>query len=92
MVPTIGGPTAAARGVRTEFDPPEEGAPFSVEGAVPLHTPAGSLLHHAVVHFSHANTSDASRYAYSIHVVDVTAEWPADNWLQREASGFPALF
>ena len=83
----------AADGKRTEFEPPEE-APLSVEGAVPLLTPAGSLvlLHHAVVHFSHANTSDASRYAYSIHVVDGTAAWPKDNWLQREASKFPALF
>ena len=83
-----------ADGKRTEFEPPQEEAPFSVEGALPLLTPAGSLvlLHHAVVHFSHANTSDMSRYAYSIHVVDGAAEWAADNWLQREASPFPRLF
>lgn len=83
-----------ADGKHTEFEPAEE-APFPLEGAVPLLTPAGSLvlLHHAVVHFSHANTSDISRYAYSIHVVDGTAEWAADNWLQREGGGaFPRLF
>jgi phytanoyl-CoA hydroxylase len=82
-----------ADGARTEFEPAEE-QPLCVEGAVPLRTPAGSLvlLHHAVVHFSHANMSDASRYAYSIHVVDGTAEWSADNWLQREATPFPRLF
>jgi phytanoyl-CoA hydroxylase len=81
-----------ADGLATEFEPREE-APLSVEGAVPLLTPAGSLviLHNAVVHFSHANTSEISRYAYSIHVVDDTAEWPADNWLQRPTP-FPKLF
>ena len=83
-----------ADGAATEFEPAEE-MPFDVEGAVPLLTPAGSLvlLHHAVVHFSHANTSEQSRYAYSIHVVDGTAEWVKDNWLQRESgTPFPALF
>jgi phytanoyl-CoA hydroxylase len=82
-----------AAGDGTEFEPPEEES-FDVEGAVPLLTPAGSLvlLHHALVHFSHANTSELSRYAYSIHVVDGTAEWPRDNWLQRSHGSFPALF
>ena len=83
-----------ADGKGTEFEPAEEGAPFDVGGAVPLLTPAGSLvlLHHALVHFSHANTSPLSRYAYSIHVVDADAAWPEDNWLQRESgTPFPAV-
>jgi phytanoyl-CoA hydroxylase len=82
-----------AAGGGTEFAPSAEGAPLPTEGAVPLLTPRGSLvlLHHALVHFSHANTSAASRYAYSIHVVEGGAEWPRDNWLQRDTP-FPALF
>lgn len=80
-----------AAGDGTEFEP-REPAPFDVGGAVPLETRAGSLvlLHHNVVHFSHANTSDRSRWAYSIHVVEKGAEWPRDNWLQRETP-FPEL-
>jgi phytanoyl-CoA hydroxylase len=76
----------------TEFEPKDEAAPFDLTGAVPLETPAGSLvlLHHNVVHYSEANTSDASRFAYSIHVVEGGAEWPRDNWLQRDTP-FPAL-
>ena len=84
---------AAAGG--TEFEPAQEGAPLPTAGAVPLLTPRGSLvlLHHALVHFSHANTSAASRFAYSIHVVEGEpgATWEAGNWLQR-ATPFPALF
>jgi phytanoyl-CoA hydroxylase len=76
----------------TVFDPVEDPG-LSVEGAVPLVIPKGSLvlIHSSVVHFSHANTSPLSRYAYSIHVVDGTAEWPKDNWLQRDTP-FPALY
>lgn len=85
----------SAAGTGTEFEPQEEGAPLPTAGAVPLLTGAGSLvlLHHAVVHFSNANTSEISRYAYSIHVVEGSAGtvWSPENWLQR-ATPFPALF
>ena len=74
---------------------PAEATPFSLEGAVPLVIPAGSLvlLHASLVHYSHANTSSVSRAAYSIHMVEGAAGWeyPASNWLQRE-SPFPALY
>jgi phytanoyl-CoA hydroxylase len=84
-----------AAGTGTEFDPPEA-VPFDVAGAVPLETPAGCLvlLHAAVVHFSEANTSPASRHAYSIHVVEggKGVVYPADNWLQRDDGAFPALY
>ena len=75
------------------FDPPEPEA-FDMTGGVPLLTPAGSLvlLHHALVHWSNVNDSPHSRFAYSIHVVDGQAEWPADNWLQRaDGKPFPPL-
>jgi phytanoyl-CoA hydroxylase len=82
----------------TEFTPREEGAPFDLSGAVPLEIAAGSLvlLHAALVHFSEANSSDAGRHAYSIHVVEGAAgtTYLSDNWLQRPGgpSAFPALY
>lgn len=82
-----------ADGSATEFDPADPStAGLEIDGAIPLIIPAGSLviIHHNVVHFSNANTSERSRFAYSIHVVDSSAEWPKDNWLQR-STPFPAL-
>lgn len=45
------------------------------------------LLHHSLVHYSKANTSEKSRHAYSIHVVEGKEgfRYPPDNWLQRPA-------
>lgn len=77
----------------TEFDPPMEGAPFNLTGAVPLEIAAGSLvlLHSSVVHFSEANVSSVSRFAFSIHVVEGNFIWLKDNWLQR-STPFPVLY
>jgi phytanoyl-CoA hydroxylase len=54
---------------------------------VPLEAPAGSLvlLHGLLPHRSGANRSDRSRHAYSVHLIDEGARYPADNWLQRPA-------
>jgi ectoine hydroxylase-related dioxygenase (phytanoyl-CoA dioxygenase family) len=52
----------------------------------PLEVKAGTMivLHGSNVHGSNANTSDISRHAYSMHVVEGDgAEWLPDNWLQR---------
>lgn len=83
-------------GSGTVFEPEQE-VTFDLTGAVPLEIPAGALvlLHSAVVHFSHANTSDKSRHAYSIHVIEggKGVVYPADNWLQRSDGGpFPAVY
>jgi phytanoyl-CoA hydroxylase len=58
---------------------------------VPLVAPKGTLvvLHGLLPHLSGANTSDRSRHAYTVHVIDRRATYPADNWLQRDPS-FPA--
>ncbi|CAM9642201.1 unnamed protein product [Ectocarpus fasciculatus] len=76
----------SSTGEGCEFEPPEAEA-FDVEGAVPLEVKAGTLilLHHSVVHYSEANTSEKSRHAYSIHVVEGKDgfRYPEDNWLQR---------
>ncbi len=58
---------------------------IEIAGAVPLEAPAGTLvvLHGLLPHFSGANRSDRKRDAYSIHVIDGTAQYPHNNWLQR---------
>jgi len=34
-------------------------------------------------HMSNHNTSDKSRHAYTLHVIDQNCHYPSDNWLQR---------
>jgi phytanoyl-CoA hydroxylase len=60
---------------------------IGVDGAVPLEVPAGTLivLHGLLPHFSGPNRSAKSRHAYSLHVIDASAQYPAENWLQRPA-------
>ena len=41
------------------------------------------LLHGRIPHRSSANISDRSRHAYALHVIDGSAHYPAENWLQR---------
>jgi phytanoyl-CoA hydroxylase len=61
------------------------------EGYVPLEVPKGTLvlLHGKLPHKSSANRSDHTREAYTLHIVEGEAAYPADNWLQRRAD-FPA--
>lgn len=78
----------------TEFDPPKH--ELSVEGAVPLEMPSGSVvvIHGDLVHLSHPNTSEKSRHAYSIHIIETGkgVQYPAHNWLQRsDSKPFPVL-
>jgi phytanoyl-CoA hydroxylase len=60
-------------------------SPYPEEGLVPLEAEAGTLiiLDGALPHRSGPNRSDRSRHAYTVHVIDRAAEYPADNWLQR---------
>lgn len=57
------------------------------DGWVPLEAKAGTvvLLHGLLPHRSSPNTSERSRAAYSVHLVEAAARYPADNWLQRPA-------
>jgi phytanoyl-CoA hydroxylase len=61
--------------------------PWPSEGYVPLEVKKGTLvvLHGLLPHLSCANTSNLSRHAYTLHVVDGTAHYPSDNWLQRRS-------
>lgn len=66
-----------------------DSTPYSREGEVPLAAKAGTMivLHGSLPHRSGPNRSDASRHAYTLHIIDGTAHYPDDNWLQRD----PAL-
>ncbi|MEM7047104.1 MAG: phytanoyl-CoA dioxygenase family protein [Pseudomonadota bacterium] len=65
--------------------------PYPESGFIPVEVPQGSLvvLHGLLPHRSAPNTSDRSRQAYTLHVIDGACVYPADNWLHRPA-GFPA--
>ena len=54
-------------------------------GYVPLEAKKGTLvlLDGLSPHWSAANRSALSRVAYSLHVIDGIAHYPADNWLRR---------
>jgi phytanoyl-CoA hydroxylase len=76
----------APNGVGTVFvELDDEPLPTPPDGLVPLEAPAGTLvvLHGLLPHWSGANRSGTSRHAYSLHVIDGTATYPASNWLQR---------
>ncbi len=67
--------------VMEQLDP----TPFPTDDGVPVEAEKGTLvvLHGLLPHWSAPNTSDASRHAYTLHVIDGSADYPADNWLQR---------
>jgi len=58
---------------------------YTLDDFIPVPVQAGDmvLLNGALVHMSYPNTSSSSRHAYSLHVVDGSQTWSADNWLQR---------
>ncbi|MCU1499739.1 MAG: Phytanoyl-CoA dioxygenase domain containing 1 [Acidimicrobiales bacterium] len=62
---------------------PEPGGPE----LVPLEAAKGTLvlLHGLLPHWSDVNRSERSRHAYTVHVIDGDADYPAENWLQRRA-------
>jgi phytanoyl-CoA hydroxylase len=76
-----------ADGTATEMEVLDP-TPFPTEGLVPLEAPRGTLilLDGLLPHLSGPNHSDKPRHAYTLHVIDGTAEYPADNWLQRDPS------
>jgi phytanoyl-CoA hydroxylase len=71
-----------------ELDP----TPWPVDGYIPLEAKKGTLilLHALLPHLSGPNSSDQSRHAYTVHIVEGTADYPKENWLQRSAER-PAL-
>lgn len=66
----------------TEIHDPE---PWPEHLKEPAEASAGTLVifDGRAPHMSGPNLSDKSRHAYTLHVIDRTCHWPADNWLQR---------
>ncbi|MEO5842475.1 MAG: phytanoyl-CoA dioxygenase family protein [Acidimicrobiales bacterium] len=62
--------------------------PYPRDGEVALEAKAGTMivLHGSLPHRSGPNHSDKSRHAYTMHIVDGAADYPDDNWLQRDPS------
>ncbi|GAA5834433.1 hypothetical protein JCM11251_007990 [Rhodosporidiobolus azoricus] len=51
------------------------------------------LIHGAVIHRSERNLSDKSRFIYTFHCIESSAEWDELNWLQpTQDMPFPPLF
>jgi phytanoyl-CoA hydroxylase len=63
-------------------------SPWPVDDLVPLEAEKGTVvvLHGTLPHWSAPNTSDVSRHAYTLHLIDGLADYPADNWLRRGLS------
>ena len=57
------------------------------ERLVPLEVEKGTLivLHPLLPHLSRENRSRRSRHAYTLHIVDASADYSKENWLQRSA-------
>ena len=71
----------------TRFDQLDD-TPFPAPGGpelVPLEAAKGTLvlLHGLLPHWSDVNRSERSRHAYTVHVIDGAADYPAENWLRR---------
>lgn len=75
-----------AEGGGTRFEVLDS-SPWPEEKLQPLEVKKGTLivLHGLLPHLSRENTSPRSRHAYTLHVIDATSRYPADNWLQRSA-------
>lgn len=60
-------------------------APWPQDNLLPLEVSKGSMviLNGMLPHLSLANRSPKSRHAYTLHIIEGTCEYPAENWLQR---------
>lgn len=58
---------------------------FPTENKIPLEASKGTLvvLDGLLPHWSSANLSESSRHAFTLHMIEASAHYPADNWLQR---------
>ena len=75
---------AEGGGTRFEvYDP----APWPTDRLVPLEVRQGTLivLNGLLPHMSQPNRSPRSRHAYTLHVIERDALYPADNWLQKNS-------
>lgn len=73
-----------AAGAGTRFEVFDD-SPWPEEKAIPLEVEKGTVivLHGLLPHLSRENRSSRSRHAYTLHVIESSADYPKDNWLQR---------
>ncbi len=62
-----------------------DGTPWPEGATVAAEAKAGTLVifDGRAPHLSGPNLSEKSRHAYTLHVIDRTSRYPAENWLQR---------
>ena len=60
-------------------------APFPTENKIPLEAKKGTVvvIDGLLPHWSGQNTSSRSRHAFTLHIIERSAHYPDDNWLQR---------
>jgi phytanoyl-CoA hydroxylase len=75
-----------AEGGGTRFEVIDN-TPWPEEKLHPLEVRKGTVivLHPLAPHLSRENRSQRSRQAYTLHVIDASAHYPENNWLQRSA-------
>jgi phytanoyl-CoA hydroxylase len=75
-----------AEGGGTRFEVIDED-PWPEDGLRPLEVKKGTVivLDGLLPHLSRENRSPKSRQAYTLHVIDSSANYPINNWLQRSA-------
>jgi phytanoyl-CoA hydroxylase len=75
-----------ADGGGTRFEVIDD-TPWPEEKVQPLEVKKGTVivLHGLLPHLSRENRSPRSRHAFTLHVIDASANYPASNWLQRSA-------
>jgi phytanoyl-CoA hydroxylase len=75
-----------AEGGGTRFEVIDN-TPWPEDRVQPLEVKKGTLivLHGLLPHLSRENRSSKSRQAYTLHVVDASAQYAKENWLQRSA-------
>lgn len=74
-----------SEGGGTEFQILDD-SPFPDDALDMLEVKAGTLiiLHGQLPHYSAANTSERSRQAFSLHLIDQNCHYAEDNWLQSK--------
>jgi|TARA_B110000211_G_scaffold231654_1_gene293617 phytanoyl-CoA hydroxylase len=60
-------------------------SPWETSNLVPLEAKAGTMvvLHGLLPHMSYANRSSRTRHAYTMHLIERSADYPEKNWLRR---------
>jgi phytanoyl-CoA hydroxylase len=69
-------------------------SPWPEENLKPLEVEKGTLivLHPLLPHLSRENRSPQSRHAYTLHIIDASADYPKENWLRRSPAMPPRGF